>query len=657
MKSAAALRTAARDPRDLMARYEGFVDTLECGTPGKLLRLRAAEAFLTRFADLDVWMQRSTPARLVDLERTKAWPFVTWCFLTGVIVPDVDLLGARGPGAHFSAWAKSHEPEISRARAAAAALSWNEAWTDQVCRMQLAFVCLTMQVDLEALNDEVLELFAQRLRESPSISANHRRVIEGRHRALIQVCYQLESVTVAPAHPNQQARSIAQRTQAIPQPEIYAVVNRYLETVATTLRPRSVDDKAQNLVLFFTWLAEEHPEISRLAALERRVVEEFLVWNHGRPSYGRRRRGEPVSVARQHQAVSTLRTFINDLIFWEWPDRPARPLLHTSDLPKLLEHVPRALTPADDVALMAAVAQLEDVAARSAIRILRGTGMRLGELFDLEVDCLLDFSGRGTWLRVPIGKLGTERTVPLDEETLGAFDEWTECRGRQRAVPHPRTGQPADLLFMIGGRPMGAGRVRHGLATAIDIAGLTDSRGRPLHVTPHQLRHTYGTTLINAGMSLQALMALLGHVSPEMTLRYAHLASDTIRTAYDAAMVKAHARQPNLVADRRGSVVANKVEWLHEEMLKTRLAGGLCSRHPAAGACSYANICEQCDNFTTVPELSATLEAQLADEILLRDDAVAHGWNSEVDRHGKVIEDLQRHVERLKRNTSRESTA
>jgi integrase len=124
--------------------------------------------------------------------------------------------------------------------------------------------------------------------------------------------------------------------------------------------------------------------------------------------------------------VSVLRTFINDLIFWQWPDRPARPLLHISDLPRLLEHVPRALTPTDDLALMAAVARLEDVAAHGAIRIFRGTALRLGELLDLEIDCLLDFSGRGTWLRVPVGKFDTERAVPLDEETLSAFDADSE---------------------------------------------------------------------------------------------------------------------------------------------------------------------------------------------------------------------------------------
>ena len=46
----------------------------------------------------------------------------------------------------------------------------------------------------------------------------------------------------------------------------------------------------------------------------------------------------------------------------------------------------------------------------------------------------------------------------------------------------------------------------------------------------------------------------------------------------------------------------DKVDWLHAEMLKTRVAHGYCARHLAAGACPYANICETCDNYVTAPE-------------------------------------------------------
>ncbi|MCP4006866.1 MAG: phage integrase family protein, partial [bacterium] len=47
--------------------------------------------------------------------------------------------------------------------------------------------------------------------------------------------------------------------------------------------------------------------------------------------------------------------------------------------------------------------------------LLRATDIRAGELLDLEVGCIVDFEARGSWLKVPVGKLGTERMVPLDD--------------------------------------------------------------------------------------------------------------------------------------------------------------------------------------------------------------------------------------------------
>ena len=264
----------------------------------------------------------------------------------------------------------------------------------------------------------------------------------------------------------------------------------------------------------------------------------------------------------------------------------------------------------------------------------------------------MDLPGYGTWLKVPLGKLNTERVVPLDESTLAALDGWMSVRGQQRALPHPRGGRTADFLFTIRGARIGGSRIRRGLDTAVSTAGLLGTDGQPLHITPHQLRHTYATTLVNAGMSMQALMALLGHVTPEMTLRYASLANPTVRGAYDTAMARVRDRRqlPLVVAGR--PVVPDRIEWLHEEMLKTRVAHGYCSRHLAAEACPYANVCEQCDNYTTSVDFLPQLQAQLADENTLREDAEARGWDSEVARHSRVITSLQRHLDRLTQTAS-----
>jgi len=78
-------------------------------------------------------------------------------------------------------------------------------------------------------------------------------------------------------------------------------------------------------------------------------------------------------------------------------------------------------------------------------------------------------------------------------------------------------------------------------------------------------------------MSLQALMALLGHVTPQMTIRYATLASPALRTAYDEAMGKM--RRQFTLTPAGQPIIPDKVTWLNSEMLKTRVAHGYCSRH------------------------------------------------------------------------------
>ncbi|ETZ38826.1 phage integrase family protein [Mycobacterium intracellulare MIN_061107_1834] len=204
---------------------------------------------------------------------------------------------------------------------------------------------------------------------------------------------------------------------------------------------------------------------------------------------------------------------------------------------------------------------------------------------------------------MPLGKLATERMVPLSAATLAALDEWVALRGTHRPLPHPRTGVLTDFLFTRHGRRLGYTRLRNGLLTAAESAGLHRPDGGVLMVTPHQLRHTWATELANAGMSLQALMSLLGHVTPQMTIRYATLASPTLRAAYDEAMGKMR-RQFTLTPVGK-PILPDKVGWLHSEMLKTRVAHGYCARHESAGACPYANICETCDNYVTAPN-SAT---------------------------------------------------
>ena len=303
-----------------------------------------------------------------------------------------------------------------------------------------------------------------------------------------------------------------------------------------------------------------------------------------------------------------------------------------SDNPRLPQPLPRFLPPDADRRLTEALEASPHRLAADALLLQRACGLRIGELLDLELDAVIDLPGSGSWLKVPLGKLDTERMVPIDAQILALIDRITAARSPGRPIPHPRTGRPADFLFTAHGHRIGQNRLRKELDRAAKSAGIG-------HVTPHQLRHTYATALVNAGVSLQALMAILGHVSAEMSLRYGHLFDTTVRAEYERALELAKQTIGALPTPSEPTSSAGD-DWRTTATVKTALAGGYCLRAPAQGPCSYANICEHCPSFHTTTSYLPVLTAQRDDAAALAADATTRGWDAETERHLRLINRL-----------------
>ena len=145
------------------------------------------------------------------------------------------------------------------------------------------------------------------------------------------------------------------------------------------------------------------------------------------------------------------------------------------------------------------------------------TGMRAGELADLEADAVVRI-GQACWLRVPLGKLRNDRYVPLHPDLVQLTARWTasnlaHIRAHRRLAADHRG--PLD---------------RHMICRIVRRVG----RRAGVSVHPHQLRHTLATQAINRGMRLEAIAALLGHRSMEMTLIYARIANRVVADEYQA---------------------------------------------------------------------------------------------------------------------------
>jgi hypothetical protein len=278
-----------------------------------------------------------------------------------------------------------------------------------------------------------------------------------------------------------------------------------------------------------------------------------------------------------------------------------------------------------------------------ALLLARATGLRVGELVTLELDCVHEIPAQGAWLKVPLGKLDTERMVPLDDDALSIVDRIAVTRSPGRPLPHPKTARPTEFLLTHHGKRVSTQALRDELACACHTAGLT-------RITPHQLRHTWATALINAGCSLQALMHLLGHTSAAMSLRYAKLFDTTLRADYEQALAQAKAQYgplPSPTLPGRALPILDFTgggDWKDTPLVKARLAGGYCLRTAAQGACSYANICEHCPNFRTDTAFRTVLAAQRADTEILAADAEARGWGEEAARHRRLLSRLDAHM-------------
>ena len=214
----------------------------------------------------------------------------------------------------------------------------------------------------------------------------------------------------------------------------------------------------------------------------------------------------------------------------------------------------------------------------------------------------------------------------------------------QRARPHPVTAISPTSCSSSGAAGSARPGSRRGLRDAVNAAGLTGADGRPLRVVAHQLRHTWATELANAGMSMQALMTLLGHRSPEMTIRYARLASPTLKAAYDQAVGKIARRIP--VAPPAGRPCrTGSSGWPRR-----------CSRPASPTATAHATRRRGLplrQHLRDLPQLRHHCRVRPRDRRAARRHPPAsrrrrrRGWTSETARHRRVITSLEGHLRRL----------
>ena len=369
-------------------------------------------------------------------------------------------------------------------------------------------------------------------------------------------------------------------------PQVVATMGRYLQQIGCILRPGSVKNTDLALRAFAGFLVEAAPEVLNVAQVTRGHIEDYKPWLAARPGQNKARASTATIVHR----LGTLRMFFVRIDEWGWDEAPPRVPMFPGDLPRQDHPLPKGLDDAAASKLLRAAQNDKRLLVRVVVEVLLRTGLRVSELTGLPADAVV-LIGAGPWLHVPVGKLGQDRYLPLHPQLVTLIDDYRNAY----VAPDHRL-----LLPRENGRPLN----RHAVTRFINKAGA--AAGLP-HYHPHQLRHTLATQAINRGMSLEAIAAMLGHKSLDMTLRYAKIANRTVADEYFAVTDKVEAlygQAPALPADAIGPKMARLRREHH------RLLGNGCCTRPLELDCAFESVCETCAFFQTSIQFHPTLQAQ-----------------------------------------------
>ncbi|MET9198952.1 site-specific tyrosine recombinase XerD [Gordonia sp. NPDC003585] len=309
-------------------------------------------------------------------------------------------------------------------------------------------------------------------------------------------------------------------TDPFPPGPISGLAQRYLDhlTVERGAARNTVSSYRRDLERYQNYLATR--DIADLPSVTEEDVRQFLV---------ELRRGDPTTGAAPLADSSIARTLVATRRFHKFAaDEGAvgTDVAHAVRPPRAARRLPKSL-PVDEV-----LAILESTGGdhpralrdRALLELLYSCGARISEAIALDVDDL-DVNARAVLLR---GKGGKERVVPVGGPAAEAIDAYL-VRGRPALVSR---SEPAVFLNARGGR-LSRQSAWQVLVTAAERAGLDKA------VSPHTLRHSFATHLLDGGADVRVVQELLGHASVTTTQVYTLVTVNTMREVYATAHPRA----------------------------------------------------------------------------------------------------------------------
>jgi site-specific recombinase XerD len=284
-----------------------------------------------------------------------------------------------------------------------------------------------------------------------------------------------------------------------------AEAQRYLKVMSVQVKPNSIGGYKISLKTFYDYLQSNKLSIENV---NKEDMDNYLI-----------------SLSKEKLANNTRRTsliLLKSYLHWLYDSEVikinADNLLRYSDIPKSEKRLPRPLAHEVDREIQRRLSESPNILHKGLL-VMRRTGIRIGELSALKQDCLkTDINGH-SFLKVELGKLYTERMVPLHEDTVILI----------KSIQEEVLGyidSPEKLVHLSDGRMPPSSNFMYALND------ITYGFKTKKPIVSHQFRHSFACEMLNCGMSLVVLKEILGHKDIKMTLQYATVTQGTIRESF-----------------------------------------------------------------------------------------------------------------------------
>ena len=426
------------------------------------------------------------------------------------------------------------------------------------------------------------------------------------------------------------------RFDRLAQPWLRALAKRWARLrLSSGLSVGTVQSDVAALTRFSEFL--DLTGIAALSGVDRPLLERYLAWLAS----------QAVGHGARTDAITSVSAFLQAIRQHDWDatlpvtaaffpgDIPSRP-------PQLTRHLAEHIM--TQVESPANLDRWTSPEGRLITLVLIRCGLRATDACTLAFDCLLHDGQGAPYLRYFNHKMRREAAVPVDEELQGTI------RAQQQRVASRWPGRHPHLFPALKGNaggqhPLTYYSYRSMLNRWLDICDVRDEHGGPVHLTPHQWRHTFACRLINRDVPQEVVRVLLDHSSTQMTAHYAKITDQTVRRRWEQA-TRVNISGERVTIDPGGPLAQAQWAKTRYGIATQTLPNGYCGL-PVQRQCPHANACLTCPVFITGPEFLPELRQQRQRTLTLITAATENGHARVTEMNEQVAANLDRMISEL----------